>query len=632
MLRLPTEIRASSKSRFLFLCLEWGLLFAGLATLTTTEEYNALVSVGATLVIAAFVIRGVRTGDLLPRTGLEIAWGLFLFSALFATAIAYNQFTALLQFYRILATCVLFYAVVSSQEILLGWLATGLLFAAVGLAIYWPTQHDFVAAPGKLAIITQAGIWINTHSPMIPGPSIHNNVAAGTLALAVPFGITLLLEAARQRKFSLVIFFTLLNSILIAGLILTSSRGAWFAVGGTALLVALVYLQRRWFIKSKQRNAYWLGVFLLGASFLGIILATGNLDQLLGQIPNPKGTLQTRSQLWAQGFSIVRDYPFTGSGLMTYWMVNALYSMMINVPNVAHAHNTILEVWIEQGMLGFLALLMASVVIVGWTWRALTRGKASVWGWTGLAALTIAGLHGLVDVVFYVERTLPLVGLPLGFAWFLTQSPSVQDQILSVRITPDERRFFRIFVLISLISLIIANHRHLLSLGYSNIGAIIQTRQELNNYDPNTLHLSGLDKVRQASDSDSAQAAFQTALTWKSSNHTSLHRLTQIALSRGEYAKALSTIHQAWDAGHRDEVTRLLYGDALVADGQPEEAAKVVQGLAWAESRLENQAWYRYWLSEDYRRAADAWRAVLILNPENAVAAQWLQQAQSKLR
>ena len=87
----------------------------------------------------------------------------------------------------------------------------------------------------------------------------------------------------------------------------------------------------------------------------------------------------------------------------------------------------------------------------------------------------------------------------------------------------------------------------------------------------------------------------------------------------------------AWDAFYRDDVTRLLYGDALVANGQPEKAAQVVQGLSWAESRLMGQADYRYWANQDYRRAIYAWQAVKLINPYNSDINQRIAEAEQKL-
>ena len=67
-----------------------------------------------------------------------------------------------------------------------------------------------------------------------------------------------------------------------------------------------------------------------------------------------------------------------------------------------------------------------------------------------------------------------------------------------------------------------------------------------------------------------------------------------------------------------------------MASGQVEDAVQVVRGVQWAELRFEGQAWYRYWVNGDYVRAADAWRANLILNPESEYTSYWLAQAEAK--
>jgi len=114
-------------------------------------------------------------------------------------------------------------------------------------------------------------------------------------------------------------------------------------------------------------------------------------------------------------------------------------------------------------------------------------------------------------------------------------------------------------------------------------------------------------------------------------NRTARQRLAAIALSRGQYDDALRHAEAAWESGHRDDVTRLLLGDALVADGQAERAAEVVQGLEWAERRLLGNAWYRYWVGEDYRRVVTSSSTVLLLDPDNDAAAELLARAEAKL-
>ena len=109
-------------------------------------------------------------------------------------------------------------------------------------------------------------------------------------------------------------------------------------------------------------------------------------------------------------------------------------------------------------------------------------------------------------------------------------------------------------------------------------------------------------------------------------------RLAQIDLSRGDYARALDHADAAWAAGHQDARTRLTLGDALVAEGRVDEGAEIVRGLPRAEARLETWGYYRHTLNGEYRRAADAFRAVVLLNPDNEGAARYLQQAEERAR
>jgi tetratricopeptide (TPR) repeat protein len=124
---------------------------------------------------------------------------------------------------------------------------------------------------------------------------------------------------------------------------------------------------------------------------------------------------------------------------------------------------------------------------------------------------------------------------------------------------------------------------------------------------------------------------FEQALAHNPANRTALQRLAQIELSRGDYPAALQRMEAARQAGLQDEVTRLLTGDALVAAGDPLRAVQEVNGIPWAGGRLAFQGWYRYWLGEDYPRAADAWQAVVLLNPGDEEANMRLEEARKQM-
>lgn len=614
--------------------LEWGCLLAALGAFTITEQYQPYVTGGLVLLAIAFLMCWLRTRRFIRRTEMELPGLLFVLSAGLATWIAYDRPTAMLQFARILAACVLFYEIASINRHFLPWLGTGFVLVAAFLAVYWPLQHDFAAGAVKIEAINRIGLWLTSHVPALPGPSIHANVGAGTLAISLPFAVAWLWESARSRRWWLIVAAGCSGVLIAFGLLLTASRGAWVGVLGAVGLAGLVWVQRRWFHQGRRVLAYWGALAVVGLIVALVLLASGWMERLFGLLPDPTGTLQSRPQLWAQGLPLIRDYLFTGSGLMTFRMVYATYGILIHAPFHDHLHNTFLEVWLEQGVLGAVAIVWIGALVVTWAWRKLQISSTNqpisesergdirgVWAWAGMAAVVIFAIHGIFDVVFYVTRTLPLLGLILGFAYHISPHPQV-----SPRLTVPRRLGWAAACL--LISLLLAAifHRPLLSAFYANLGALEQTRTELAIYDSDPFDDPTLDEARRLIDLSQAIEWFQKALDWDSTNPTALQRLSSIALSRGEYRAAMGMMQVAWDAGHRDEITRLLYGDALVADRQPQEAAEVVRGLTWAEGRMMFQAFYRYQRQNDLERASQAWQAVLALNPQNQQAIDWLSQ------
>ncbi len=159
---------------------------------------------------------------------------------------------------------------------------------------------------------------------------------------------------------------------------------------------------------------------------------------------------------------------------------------------------------------------------------------------------------------------------------------------------------------------------------------------ELTRYNPYEFLKYDIDQMRQDSVQDGslapAMANFARAMEIDPQQRTAVQRQAQIALSTREYAAALDTMNRLWQSGDRDDVTRLLYADALVANGQPKPAAEAVRGLNWAHSRLLGQSWYRYWIYQDYQRAADAFTAILLLDPQTPNVPDLLKQAQEKLK
>jgi len=179
---------------------EWGSLLVGLGSISLLEAYHPLAVVGGFALLISWAARWARTGSLAVRSGLELPWFLFLLSGVVAVWVAYARDTAFLQFTRIFAVASLYYASAQSTEKLLKWVIAGFVLGVSGLAIYWLGTHDFGSAPPKFSLLAEVGSRLNDIFSLPVLTIIHSNVIAGTLALALPFGASLVWIFWRQRN------------------------------------------------------------------------------------------------------------------------------------------------------------------------------------------------------------------------------------------------------------------------------------------------------------------------------------------------------------------------------------------------------------------------------------------------
>jgi tetratricopeptide (TPR) repeat protein len=285
---------------------------------------------------------------------------------------------------------------------------------------------------------------------------------------------------------------------------------------------------------------------------------------------------------------------------------------------------------IEQGIVGLggYLLLVVTCAILGLR-RLRTATRAQAWvieaGLCGLGAVLI---HGLMDDALYGSRGVLLLFVPVGLVVAASRMDRGAEALAPAR---PWRKWALGAALVLLIVSGIVWRRPLLGAWYADLGALEQARVELVAYDPDRFDDPTIDGVRRQKDLGEAMALLERAVQIDPANPTARQRLAAIGLSRGEYAAALDHVQKAWEAGHRDEITRLLLGDALVAAGRAEEAAEEVRGLEWAEGRLMFQGGYRYWPEQDYRRTADVCRAVLLLNPANEWALSHLAEAEARI-
>jgi len=609
--------------------IEWLLLAVSLVMITLPAVYRISPWLALPALAIFFILLALRAGGRLLRSKLLWPWLLFIASAVWGTWTSVAPEMAQIQFMRILAAFAVYCAVISAGERQKLWLAW-ITLAGIGLlAVYWPLRHQFAGDLGKFTIISRIGTAINSVAQVLSGPDLHTNVAGGLYAMGIPFGVALALWAWRAKRKLQAFLAGALSVLLLGVLALTSSRGAMLGLLAAGVLCLLAWFQYTRFPRPPLKVLFWGAVVLAVALLAGGFAYTGQLEGLLGSVPDPTGTVQSRMEIWRQGVGLVADYLFTGAGLGTFPIVFSIYTLLIHVPLHEHLHNIFLETCFEQGILGLTAMLWGMAILGVWVWRALVpRGAAEagteaierkssslmLLGWAAVAALVAMGVHGMVDVVFYVKRSMPLVGLVLGFVALLDATPQPASR---------DKRLLAAGVAIPLL-LVLLFSRQIMGVWYANLGALAQTRLELSAYNPDSFADPSLDEIRRATDLSRAEAFFTRSMDYQPGNRTALQRLAGLALSRGDYEAALAYTQRLVGEGYRDNTTRLLHVDALVANGSQSgavnQAAEILRGLPSGTGRLLFQAWYRYGQAEDWERARYALQTVLIVEPGNQQA------------
>jgi O-antigen ligase len=492
-------------------------------------------------------------------------------------------------------------------------------------AIWFAAAQGWAQEPAKLAAITRLGRAAQAILPHLPGEWLNTNIVAGALAVLLPSSLGLALGAApgdRRSQWAWRGWGWASAALIGLGLLLTTSRGAWSAVAVSLGLAAIWWLAGRR-IRGRRRLLYASGsvALLLGVGVLSLLLWPGMRTWVWWD-----AAIAGRAGIFREVLLLVRDYPITGFGLGEFAVQHSTYALLIHVPILAYAHSFYLDVALGQGLYGLLAALsvLGGALVLGLRALGQSESPSPVLS-VGLLSLVVMLVHGTVDDPLYISRAMPLLWMPAGLIVAGTRNV---DSHLHVALRAG------IGYGLAAVSVLLvggcAFWPPLRAIWLANLGAVRQAQSELGQYDFRGNNNPSLDQIRRRANLAGATYRFQYALALREDQVTARTRLAGIALSRGQYEQALGHARALWDAGHRDRVTRLLLGDALIATGDPQGALEIVRGVEWAETRLRITALERYESMGDHRRAADTWRVIVGLDPSDENARQRLAEAEAK--
>ena len=552
------------------------------------------------IALAPWVARFVLCGHLVRRTCFDVPLALFLLTAVVSVWAAYDRSVAWAKFWLIAGGVLLFYALSNSglRPATLAWLPSA---GGAYLALYFLLTHDWNAYEVKAQALTSIGKAWQSVRPVIPALPLNPNEVGGILAMLVPFATWINwhtwhraledLGVRRGVRWLPPITATCILFLILLGLLMTVSRGAWLALGIVTMIAGTWGLSGRLAChRPEWRRGTWAALVIVGiaAALLAIVglrqsqLLNGSMfsiDSLLGRVGFHRNSLL-----------LVADYPLIGAGLGGFQMLYSSYVLLIHVGFIPHSHNLFLSLAIDQGLPALLALvwMWGTVAIAAWQGAATlgNESKQSLAPQLGAAILSIIVIlvHGFVDTALYGKFVF-LLFLPLAFA---ALAPSR-------RRVPGRRSLPRP-LLVGLAALaipILLWPGKSLSLFYANLGAVHQSQAELRIYSWPEWPLQ--DAVRRAVDLDPAIRAFERALTLNVANPTANRRLGMIELSRGEYEDALGHLQLAYAAEPWSTTTRQLLGEALIVNGYWDEGEALWAGVNNEQGQLGARAfWYGY--------------------------------------
>jgi O-antigen ligase len=566
------------------------------------------------------------------RAGYTLWLALFLLSAGASVWAAYDRQIALAKFGLILGAVGLAAALAHQPTRRHLYVALGVLAAvAACLGAFFILTNDWAAQPVKVPLLSRLGVALSSALPDLRGHRITPNVVGGMLAALLPLAVALV--SLRPRAWlgsalgrwarAMRAMWASAAAVATLAFLLSVSRGAWLGLGAGALLWGLW----RWVAGEPVREPEgWrrqviAGGLLCAALALAALLA-GYALLTLG-LPGADA-LAGRLALWRDGLLLAQDYAYTGVGMGLFSTPFSVYTLLIHVGYIVYSHNMWIDILAEQGVFGVaaLALLMGTAVAGFVRWRRVaSKGLGRVME-ACLVSIVAMTVHGMFDNVLYGSRGVLILFTPYGIMMAATALAAREGAHKGEQMRRQGAALAWLgppaVVIVALLAISLGRPA---AAWHANLGAVAQTQAELQVYDPLHFDNPDLDQVRKQVDLADAQTRLERAARWPG-HPTARRRLAAIALAQGDYERALALMQVAWDAGRRDAPTRLLYGDALVANGYVAEAARVIAGLAWAAPRLEGQAWSRYWVHEDWERAAYAYEAVALLQPGQGGAEQ----------
>ncbi|MGZ9225989.1 MAG: O-antigen ligase family protein, partial [Anaerolineales bacterium] len=376
--------------------------------------------------IVVFGLRSVAKPTSFQPPLLVASLVVFLVTAVISYSVAHDE-TAAWNKYWLIVVAILLYITISEQPAQnLHILAGVALLAGVGVASCFLLTADFHTQAAKFQWIHQLGVaWMTMRPQFFQLPAIHPNDAAGISIITAAFGLPLLGESGGNKSAGFIqriIVLTALGIVLFA-VLLASSRGAFLGLVGALGIWVTWRLLTTLRSPSKEK---WLGLFpcfaIAGILTLEVVVLFIPSGMLGASFSVGSDVFVSRAEVFRSGLMILRDFPFTGGGLASFPGLYSQYVIVLPYYLLPHSHNMILNVMIEQGLLGGISFMFIYVLGVRRLLSITNHDHSTrLWYFAACLSLFTAIFHGMVDDYLYGTSGPAISLIPVGMAVLISK-------------------------------------------------------------------------------------------------------------------------------------------------------------------------------------------------------------------
>lgn len=378
-----------------------------LALLVVPFDYwnNMYTLVLAFLALLLLWLRNIRrAGDGLVRFDAVGLWSVVFAFVSLASALWSSDFEESLRFVFFSITCMLIVLTCASAIKSEKQLSGMLLVCAIGVivcSLFAFYQRFIIKIPPSTSF---TDLELNANMPGRVYSFFDNpNAFANVLVFFTPLMLMLGIYSPGRRKKTAFFMAFLLG---ICAMLMTYSRGAWFAFAvGAAVMIIIV---------KPRLIPVFIALFVVLLPFLPANI----LNRVFTIFGSSDSSINSRTYIYTAVYRIIRDNPLTGVGLGT----TVLKSIADNYGYYAasfpfvHAHSIYMEIWAESGILAIISFALTMFFALKKGYRA-AKSEKSTPVIKGAAVGCIGGIvgslvFGITDYAWSYPRVMALF-------WFL---------------------------------------------------------------------------------------------------------------------------------------------------------------------------------------------------------------------